>query len=105
MSFSTVAARLLARPIPQEYDAFTVVEPSRHPAEFEKLAARHNLVEIAEAWTIDPRSSEKTIGCLARSRFKRHHELSKVFEKLLGYALGVLQLDIKVAIKLFRVWC
>ena len=38
-----------ARPILQEYDASTVVELGRHPAEFGKLAARHNLVEIAEA--------------------------------------------------------
>ena len=28
---------------------FTVVEPAMHPAEFGNLAARHNLVEIAEA--------------------------------------------------------
>ena len=37
-----VAARLLARPILQEYDAFTVDELTW-------IAARHNLVEIAEA--------------------------------------------------------
>ncbi len=42
-------ARLLARPILQEYDAFTVDVIATHPAEFGKLAARHNLVEIAEA--------------------------------------------------------
>ena len=44
-----VAARLLARPILQEYDASTVDELAMNPAEFGKLAARHNLVEIAEA--------------------------------------------------------
>ena len=44
-----VAARLLARPIPQEYDAFAVEELARNPSEFGKLAARYNLVEIAEA--------------------------------------------------------
>ena len=44
-----VTARLLARPIPQEYDASTVDEPTTHPAESGNLAAMHNLVEIAEA--------------------------------------------------------
>ena len=44
-----VSARLLSRPILQEYDAFTVDEPAMHPAESGKLAARHNLVGIAEA--------------------------------------------------------
>ncbi len=39
---------LLVRPILQEYDAFTV-ELASHHAEFGKLAARHNFVEIAEA--------------------------------------------------------
>jgi len=39
----------LARPIPQEYDAFTVDVIGMHPAESGNLAARHNLVEIAEA--------------------------------------------------------
>ncbi len=43
------AARFLASPIPQEYDASTVDELGVNPAESEKLAARHNLVEIAEA--------------------------------------------------------
>ena len=42
-------ARLLARSILQEYDAYTVEELATNPAEFENLAARHNLVEIAEA--------------------------------------------------------
>ena len=42
------AARLLARPILQEYDAFTV-ELAVNPAEFGNLAARYNLVGIAEA--------------------------------------------------------
>ncbi len=46
-----VAARLLASPILQEYDASTV-ELNVHPAEFGKLAARHNLVEIAEASSV-----------------------------------------------------
>ena len=40
---------MLARPILQEYDAFTVDEVDVHPAEFGKLAAWHKLVEIAEA--------------------------------------------------------
>ena len=39
---------MLARPILQEYDAFTVDEVGKNPAEFGKLAARHNLVEMAE---------------------------------------------------------
>jgi hypothetical protein len=38
-----------ARPIPQEYDAFTVSILTVNPAEFGKLATRHKLVEIAEA--------------------------------------------------------
>ena len=42
-----VAARLLASPILQEYDASTV-ELAVLPAEFGRLAARHYLVEIAE---------------------------------------------------------
>ena len=49
-AIATVAARLLSRPILQEYDAFTVDEPAMHPAESGKRAARHNLVGIAEAW-------------------------------------------------------
>ena len=48
-AFATVAARLLARPILQEYDAYTVDELGMNSAEFGKLAARYNLVEIAEA--------------------------------------------------------
>ncbi len=40
---------MLARPILQEYDAFTVVELVVNPAEFGNLAARHNLVQIVEA--------------------------------------------------------
>ena len=53
-----VTARLLARPILQEYDAFTVVEVEVNPANqfgkltdsvYGNLAARHNPVEIAEA--------------------------------------------------------
>ena len=47
-SVEAVDAMLLARPILQEYDAFTV-ELATLPAEFRKQAARHNLVEIAEA--------------------------------------------------------
>ena len=51
-----VTARLLASPILQEYDASTVDEVAMHPAEFGTLAAKHNLVEIAEAcrreWTL-----------------------------------------------------
>ena len=38
-----------ARPILQEYDASTMNELAKNPAEFGKLAARHKLVEIAEA--------------------------------------------------------
>ena len=40
---------MLVRPILQEYDASTVDEAGRNPAESGKLAARHYLVEIAEA--------------------------------------------------------
>ena len=41
--------RLVAvSPILQEYDASTV-ELAMNPAEFENLAAKHNLVEIVEA--------------------------------------------------------
>ena len=40
---------LAARPILQEYDAFTVVEASQDPAESGKLAARHNIVYTAKA--------------------------------------------------------
>ena len=39
---------MLARPILQEYDAFTV-ELAMHLADSRNLAARHNPVEIAEA--------------------------------------------------------
>ncbi len=39
----TTAARLLARPILQEFDAVTVDVRAMNPAEFGKLAARHNL--------------------------------------------------------------
>ena len=46
---ATDDARLLARPILQEYDASTVDELGVNPAEFGNLAARHILVEIAEA--------------------------------------------------------
>ena len=46
---ATVAARLLARPILQEYDASTV-DLGLNPAQFGKLAARYNLVEMAEAF-------------------------------------------------------
>ncbi len=44
-------------------------------------------------------------GLFDNMRFKRLHELSKIFEKLLGHALGVLQMNVKVTIKCFRVWC
>ena len=48
-----VTARLLARPILQEYDASTVDELDVNLAESGKLGARHNLVEIAEAcWKV-----------------------------------------------------
>ena len=50
----SVTARLLARRILQEYDAFAVDELAVNPAESEKLAARHNLVEIAEAAPVYP---------------------------------------------------
>ena len=40
---------LLAGPISQEHDAFTVNGLGMNPAEFGKLAASHNLVEIVEA--------------------------------------------------------
>ena len=39
----------MASPILQEYDASTVFGIAMNPAESGKLAARHNLVEIAEA--------------------------------------------------------
>ncbi len=42
-------AWLLSRPILQEYDASTVVEVTVESCRIRKLAARRNLVEIAEA--------------------------------------------------------
>ncbi len=42
-------ACLLARPILQEYDLSTVDVLAVNHAEFGNLAARHNLVEVAEA--------------------------------------------------------
>ena len=54
-------ARLLARPILQEYDAFTVDELAMNPAESGKLAARQNLVEIAEACWREAKYSQATI--------------------------------------------
>ena len=58
-------ARLLARPILQEYDASTVDELATNPAESGKLTARHNLVEIAEAC----RKGASEIRSLSRSDF------------------------------------
>ena len=49
LAIATVAARLLAMPILEEYDASTVELAAMNPAEFRNLGARHNLIEIAEA--------------------------------------------------------
>ena len=58
-----VAARLLTRPILQEYDAFTV-ELVLNPAEFGNLAVSHNLLEIAEACRREVDAWHKeTLGC------------------------------------------
>ncbi len=62
-----VAARLLASPILQEYDGSTVDEVAMHPAEFEKLAARHNLVEIAEACRREAKLLNRMAGILPQS--------------------------------------
>ena len=49
-----------ASPILQEYDASTVFGIAMNPAESGKIAARHNLVEIAEACRKE--YSQATVG-------------------------------------------
>jgi hypothetical protein len=52
LAIATVAARLLARPIMQEYDAFTVVELGVNPASDQP-------VEVADARLLLVRSSSQ----------------------------------------------